>query len=144
MDAVTAVPAEAEALAAEATEDIAPRVTSSYELPFDAPAVSNGHAATSATSFAVVADAPAAPSPTAQKAEPFVLPTDALRNVAEGAGLQWVMSDADKVRAVQDAMANEPKPVRVPREPKVQALPDEGPLVLVETRRDLSNLFDAR
>ena len=60
--------------------------------------------------------------------------------VAGGAGLEWVNSDADKVRAVQQAMADAPKPVRVPREPKPVVLADEGPLVLVETRKDLSQI----
>ena len=35
-------------------------------------------------------------------------------------------------------MANEPKPVHVPREPRPVAVLDEGPLVLVETRKDLT------
>ena len=39
--------------------------------------------------------APAAPV----VVEPFVLPTDELQRVAEEAGLQWVNSDADKIRA---------------------------------------------
>jgi ribonuclease E len=58
-----------------------------------------------------------------------------------------VNSDADKIRAVQETIAAEPKPVHVPRErPPLVAL-DEGPLVLVETRKDLSQLdlpFDRR
>ena len=70
--------------------------------------------------------------------EAFVLPTDQLQAVAESAGLQWVNSDADKIRAVQEAMANEPKPTHVPREPKPVVAVDEGPLVLVETRKDLT------
>jgi ribonuclease E len=37
-------------------------------------------------------------------------------------------------------MAQEPKPVHVPREPKPVVLADEGPLVLVETRKDLSQV----
>ena len=41
---------------------------------------------------------------------------------------------------MQAAIAAEPQPVRVPREPKPVVLVDEGPLVLVETRRDLSEL----
>jgi ribonuclease E len=72
--------------------------------------------------------------------QPFVLPTEQLQSVAESAGLQWVNSDADKIRAVQEAMANEPKAVHVPREPKPPAAVDEGPLVLVETRKDLSQI----
>ncbi|GAB4560981.1 MAG: hypothetical protein Tsb007_25050 [Rhizobacter sp.] len=90
---------------------------------------------------AVVAPAPAAvvvAAPARQAA--FVLPTAQLESVAESAGLQWVNSDADKIRAVQEAMAREPKPVHVPREPKPVVAVDEGPLVLVETRKDLSQV----
>ena len=56
-------------------------------------------------------------------------------------------SDAEKIRAAQEAIANEPKPLRVPRERKAAAVVDEGPLVLVETRKDLSQFklpFEAR
>jgi ribonuclease E len=70
--------------------------------------------------------------------EPFVLPTQALQAVAAAAGLEWINSDADKIRTVQEAMAREPKPVHVPREPKPVEMLDEGPLVLVETRKDLT------
>jgi len=51
-----------------------------------------------------------------------------------------VQSDADKVRSVQQAIAAEPPPAHVPRERKPVELPDDGPLVLVETRKDLSQL----
>ncbi len=76
-----------------------------------------------------------APVPTAAS---FVLPIDSLKSVAESAGLQWVNSDADKIRAVQAAMASEPAPAHVPRERKPVEAVDSGPLVLVETRKDLS------
>jgi len=72
--------------------------------------------------------------------EPYQLPTDDLRALAGSAGLEWVLSDAEKIRAVQEAMAAEPPPVRMPREPRRQVLVDEGPLVLVETKKDLSQL----
>jgi ribonuclease E len=48
---------------------------------------------------------------------------------------------------VQAAIAAEPKPLHVPRERPAPVVIDEGPLVLVETRRDLSKLplpFDAQ
>jgi ribonuclease E len=70
----------------------------------------------------------------------FSLPAADLHAVAAAAGLQWVNSDADKVRAVQEAMAAEPAPVHVPRAPKPAVQIDEGPLVLVETRKDLSQV----
>jgi len=91
----------------------------------------------------VVAAVPPAPiaAPAAPAAQaPFVLPTEQLQSVAESAGLQWVNSDAEKIRVVQEAMAREPKPVHVPREPKPPVAVDEGPLVLVETRKDLSQI----
>jgi hypothetical protein len=68
----------------------------------------------------------------------FVLPLGELQSLAQGAGLEWVNSDVDKVAAVQAAIAAEPKPVRVPRERPPLVVLDEGPLILVETRRDLS------
>ena len=80
----------------------------------------------------------AAPEHTPRTAEPFVLPLGSLEAIAESAGLQWVNSDAEKIRAVQEAMANQPSPIHAPRERKAVAATDEGPLVLVETRKDLS------
>ena len=41
---------------------------------------------------------------------------------------------------MQAAMAAAPKPVHVPREPRPPVVIDEGPLVLVETKKDLSQL----
>ena len=61
-----------------------------------------------------------------------------LQGIATSAGLQWVNSDADKIAAVQAAIAAEPKPIHVPRERPPVVVLDEGPLVLVEARRDLS------
>ncbi|MFZ2990350.1 Rne/Rng family ribonuclease [Ideonella sp.] len=100
----------------------------------------------------MVAEVAPAPAPVAQvqapavaaiapvKVEPFVLSIPDLEQIANGAGLQWVNSDADKVRAVQAAIAAEPQPVRVPRERQPLVIEDLGPLVLVETRKDLNEL----
>lgn len=68
----------------------------------------------------------------------FELPLQDLHILAQSAGLEWVGSDADKVAQAQAAIAATPAPVHVPRERKVMAVLDEGPLVLVETRKDLS------
>ena len=81
-----------------------------------------------------------APPPAAPVVERFELPISSLQAVAEGAGLQWVNSDADKIRETQAAMAAEPKPVHVPRERPPVVEIDEGPLVLVETKKDLSQI----
>ncbi|RLJ38846.1 Rne/Rng family ribonuclease [Acidovorax sp. 106] len=95
---------------------------------------------------APVATAPAAQPVAAAQAKPsgmprvqsYTLPMDSLHQVATASGLQWVNSDSDKVAAVQAAIAAEPKPVHVPRARPPVVVLDEGPLVLVETRRDLA------
>ena len=74
------------------------------------------------------------------RVQPFTLPLTELSQVAEGSGLQWVNSDATKVATVQAAIAAEPKQVHVPRARPAPIVIDEGPLVLVETRRDLREL----
>ncbi|WP_416547944.1 Rne/Rng family ribonuclease [Limnohabitans sp. DCL3] len=73
-------------------------------------------------------------------AEKYTLQIDRLQQVAQGSGLVWVNSDADKVAAVQAAIAAEPQPVRVPRERAPAVVLNEGPLVLVETRKDLKDM----
>lgn len=75
-----------------------------------------------------------------------MLPVDSLHRVAQDCGLEWVNSDSEKIAAVQAAIAAEPKPIHVPRERKPAVLADDGPLILVETRQDLSQVrypFDA-
>jgi ribonuclease E len=83
---------------------------------------------------------PEAPAPAPAPVERFELPIDDLRALASSAGLEWVNSDAERILVVQQAMANEPKPVHVPRTPRPRVVIDDGPLVLVETRKDLSQL----
>ena len=101
------------------------------QAPVQAPAPAPVHTAVSAP----------APAPAGlPKVASFELPLAQLQQVAEGSGLQWVNSDADKIAAVQAAIAAEPKPVRVPRERPPVVTIDEGPLVLVETRRDLGEM----
>jgi len=70
----------------------------------------------------------------------YELPMDELAAVAEGSGLEWVNTDVEKVRMAQEAMANAPKSVPLPRAPKQAVELDDGPLVLVETRKDLSQI----
>ena len=79
----------------------------------------------------------AAPTP---RTEPYALPVDSLAAVAESAGLQWVNSDASKIAAAQAAIAALPTPPRVPREIVAVAAIDEGPLVMVETKKDLGQV----
>ncbi|MFC5522619.1 Rne/Rng family ribonuclease [Polaromonas jejuensis] len=99
-----------------------------------------------APAFAAAVPAPApvqAPAavPVAANALPKVqsydLPLQDLAQVAEASGLQWVNSDAAKIAEAKAAIAAEIKPIHVPRERPPLAVSDEGPLVLVETKRDL-------
>ncbi len=115
------------------------------EAPERARAPGAAPAAPAAAAAPASAEPAAAPPTAARKVEPiriepFQLPTEALASLAAAAGLDWVQSDAGKIAAVQAAMAAEPRPVHVPREPKRHVLVDDGPLVLVETRKDLSQL----
>jgi ribonuclease E len=90
---------------------------------------------------AVAAPAPsAAPSTGLPKVQAYELPMASLVQVAEGSGLQWVNSDPEKIAQVQADIAAEPKPVHVPRVRPPVVVVDEGPLVLVETRKDLSDM----
>ena len=116
---VAAAPVAAETAAPVAAQ--APVVIA--EKPVSAPAAS-------------VAALPAAMPAAAQ----YILQIDQLQQVAQGSGLVWVNSDADKVAAVQAAIAAEPQPIRVPRERPPAVVVNEGPLVLVETRKDLKDM----
>jgi ribonuclease E len=113
------------------------------EAPAAAPVAPSAPAApVAAPSVAPVAAAPVAPAAPSglPKVQPYTLPVEALADVARACGLEWVNSDAAKVAQAQAAIAAEPKPVHVPREPKPAVVIDEGPLVLVETRKDLRNV----
>ena len=123
-----------------------------------APVASNTDAAAAAPTPAPVTQAPITPPPVVSapveapaaaprppvvvvaKAAPFVLSVDQLAGLAREVGLEWIQSDSERVAQVQAAIAAEPKPIHVPREPKPAVMLDQGPLVLVETRRDLRNM----
>jgi len=70
----------------------------------------------------------------------YALAVSELEAVASQSGLIWVNSDAEKIAKVQAAIAAEPAPIHVPRERVPAALVDHGPLILVETKRDLSQM----
>ncbi len=139
--AAASLPAEPQALAPQpaAFHEVAPPVAApaAERAPRPAP-----QAAVPVAPRPAPAPAPA-PAQPASAAMPRVasynLPVDEMQQVAASSGLQWVGSDASKVAAAQAAAAAEPQPLRVPRErPPVPTL-DDGPLVLVETHRDLSD-----
>lgn len=137
-------------LAAEATQAPAEKVVPATTVPeaalistaMQASAPVQMTAKSSEVTAPMTAPAAAAEAPTPAPAEPvrYVLPIADLTALAQSAGLDWVSSDADKVAAVQAAMAAEPKAAHVPRERPPMVVLDEGPLVLVETRQDLSKI----
>ena len=90
------------------------------------------------------APAPLAPAAAAASGMPKVssydLPMENLQTVASTSGLQWVNSDPARIAAVQAAIAAEPQAAHTPRERPAPLAIQEGPLVLVETKRDLRAL----
>jgi ribonuclease E len=113
-----------------ASQALAPQATHRSQAAAPSPAVREP----------AVPTAPAVQAQGLPRVRPFELPVNDLAQVAEGSGLQWVNSDAQKIAAVQAAIAAEPRPQRVPRERPAATVADEGPLVLVETRRDLRDM----
>ncbi len=128
----------------EATGETSVSATSDSGTSFAQPQVAmpSARAEAPASALAAVEPAPvveavAVPAPAAVR---YVLPLGELQGIAQAAGLEWVNSDADKILAAQEAIASEPRPVHVPRERKPPVVLDEGPLILVETRKDLSQV----
>ncbi|MEO7129149.1 MAG: ribonuclease E/G, partial [Rhodoferax sp.] len=132
--------------AASATEPAAAEPTATQppmsEVPAQAPAPTVTAPAAPAIAVPVAAPAAASAVSLAQlpKVTRFDLPLAELTQIASGSGLQWVNSDADKIAAARAAMAAEPRAVHVPRERAPIELADDGPLVLVETQRDLREM----
>ncbi|MDR2155412.1 MAG: Rne/Rng family ribonuclease [Burkholderiaceae bacterium] len=89
---------------------------------------------------AAPAEPPTPPSLNPPATDRFELPTQELAQLASAAGLQWINSDPDKLATVQAAIAAEPKPIHMPRERSPLVTIDEGPLVMVETRKNLREL----
>ena len=91
-----------------------------------------------AVAMAAAVEAAAATQPA--PASTYHLPIEQLSALAQAAGLQWVQSDAEKIAAVQAAIAAEPAAIRIPRERPAPVVLDDAPLILVETRKDLADL----
>ena len=142
--AEVAVPAQLDAVPAGAVPAAEPAEPAAGAAAAPAPATTASPApAPAPTARSTTGAAPAAAQPRRNGmplVQPFTLPLGQLQQLADGAGLVWVNSDADKIAQAQAAIAAEPKPVHVPRERPPLVVVDEGPLVLVETRKDLSQL----
>jgi ribonuclease E len=136
--AAPATVAEAPVQAADAGTPTpeAPLAVAAEPAPERAPEPPLAATATAAVTATTAEPAVAEPA----RVEPYRLPIDELQALAAGAGLEWVNSDADKIRAAQAQIAAEPRPVHIPRQPRPPVVVDEGPLILVETRKDLSQM----
>ena len=144
-DNASVTPSEASAETAPAVSAQAPApVASAPAAPAPVAAAPAAPAPVAAPAAAVAPAAAPAAGPSAASGMPrvsgFDLPIESLNQIASGSGLQWVNSDASKIAAVQAAIAAEPKPVHVPRERPPAVVISEGPLVLVETRKDLKDM----
>ncbi|WP_153099809.1 Rne/Rng family ribonuclease [Paraburkholderia hayleyella] len=83
---------------------------------------------------APLASAPApAPAPAPVAPAAAVVDTAALQPVLESAGLVWVNTDVNKLRAAAEASAQIVRPSRVPRERKRQDAVDSTPMQQIET-----------
>ena len=128
---------------ATAPEPIAPTSTATQSDSPAAPAPVTARAPVQAQApvpAATTATASAADKQGMPKVGSYQLSVSDLAAVASSSGLVWVNSDVAKIAAVQAAIAAEPKPVHVPRERTAPVLADHGPLILVETKRDLSQM----
>jgi ribonuclease E len=123
-----------------AIDSIAPAADSALAAPVAAkPVQGNGAHPAAPAAMQAAAAPPAGPAQIAlPKVQAYDLPLADLSQIAQSSGLQWVNSDSAKIAEAQAAMAREAKPAHVPRERPPLAVSDEGPLVLVETRRDLA------
>ena len=115
----------------------------------DSDAVNNSFTShTHETAQAHVPSSVTAPATPTQTTAPFSmpkvtgydLPVSQLQAVAQASGLQWVNSDPQRVAHIQAVIAAEPKPIHVPRERPAPVVMDEGPLIMVETKRDLGQM----
>ena len=95
----------------------------------------SGHSASAQTAVS------ATPAPVGMpRVGHYELPTATLVEMTHASQLEWVQSDPVKVQTTQERMAQEPKVVHPKRERPPAVSLEQGPLVLVETKRDLSQL----
>ena len=128
---------EAHAPTAQADASAAPGADATAAPADDVTVLSSDSDAPMSSPAADPVQAQDASMPTVQA---FSLPVAELLSMAQAAGMEWVQSDAQKVAQVQAAIAAEPKPLHVPRERPAAVVLDEGPLILVETRKSLTSM----
>jgi ribonuclease E len=86
--------------------------------------------------FEAVETSPPAPVAPTPAVAPVALKEEALKPMLDTAGLVWVNTDADKLRAAREAAAEVEAPKRVVRERKRLAPLDAAPMQQVETGKD--------
>ncbi|WP_168794823.1 Rne/Rng family ribonuclease [Paraburkholderia aromaticivorans] len=127
---------EAHAAAPAPVETVAPAVVVEAPVVQPAPQAEIVEPQPVVAAAAPVAE-PAAvePAPVAPQQAPRhgAVPAEALKPVLEQAGLVWVNTDADKLRAAQEVAAQTVKPARVARERKPLPPLDGAPMQQVET-----------
>lgn len=126
--------------AQHAAEPAQAAVVSVVVAPTVAPAVAPTGAVASVVAPIAEAAPVAAPAAARPAATSYALPTQSLEQLAAQSGLQWVNTDAKRVAAVQAAIAAEAPATHVPRARPAPVAVDNGPLVLVETKRDLGSI----
>lgn len=77
-----------------------------------------------------------------QTTKPYELPTKNLENIAQQVGLQWVVTNPERVQEIQASIQSAAKP-RLGREMKPSTIIADEPLVLVETQKTLPNWSQA-
>jgi ribonuclease E len=131
----TVEPVASSANTAPATSAYAAMPTSASQQSTSAPVANAAAAAPAAAATPTPSSAKSAGMPAIAS---YALPTDALQQVAQSSGLQWVNSDPARIASVQAAIAAEIPAVHAPRQRPASVVQDNSPLVLVETKRDLS------
>jgi ribonuclease E len=121
--------------AAPATVIAAPAVepASQAEIVEPQPATTAEPVAVEPASATVATPAPQAPHDAPPAAAGGTASADALKPILEQAGLIWVNTDADKLRAAQEAAVQTVKPPRRVRERKPLPPADSAPMQQVET-----------
>ncbi|APX76695.1 Ribonuclease E [Achromobacter insolitus] len=138
----TAAPEVTQSIAVQAASEVS-APAASEQAPVEAAAVEPVVAPVPAPAPAPVAQeaVAAAPAPAAPASQPIVVPAaapsakaQALHDVVNAAGLQWVETDPDRHAQTQLRIAAAHTPVRLGRERKPVAPVSNEPLVQVETR----------
>jgi ribonuclease E len=139
--AAAALPEAAAPMPAETPAEATPEAASSPP-PAAAAAAAAPAATTPGASAAAATGTVPQPLPSAHPIMvlppivPAPMPVEELQPVLERAGLTLVQTEPAKLADVLARFANEPKPVRVPRERPALPPLDTGPLIQVETRPD--------